>query len=673
MQEAFHTLSIDTVEDLLYFFPHRYEAFPPVIKPWECMEDTACAVYVKIMRPVSVNVQSRTKTAVLDLGMTAEKPQKKIRAIWFHLPFVRSMLKPGMEYILYGKTMTKNGCRYLEQPQIFTVEQYRKLEGSLQPVYPLTKGISNNFLRKMIRQVLDGVSLEVEYMPDKIRARYQLCEYNYALEHIHFPESEADLKEARRRLVFDEFFLFLMRMKMARDGTVREKNPFHFKEDGFTEKLIKVLPYQLTDAQRHAVWDVHRGLRGEHVMQRLIQGDVGSGKTAVAFLAMLDASHSGYQAALMAPTDLLARQHYQKLVAFCSRAGIRTPVVLLTGSLKESEKKKARELIQTVPGALVVGTHALIQDKVEFYNLALVITDEQHRFGVSQRENLACKGQNPHYLVMSATPIPRTLAIILYGDLDISVIDEVPAKRIPIRNCVVTPAYRKAAYSFIEKQVQMGHQAYIVCPLVESSDGMEGENVTDYSSMLRNYYHGKYQVGMLHGRMKPEEKNRVMEQFLNREIQILVSTTVVEVGVDVPNATVMMIENAERFGLAQLHQLRGRVGRGDAPSYCIFMQGKDTKKKNRRLEVLNKSDDGFYIAGEDLKLRGPGDFFGVRQSGELSFQLADIYQDADLLQKASQEAALLMETDPKLTDEAHSRLRLILQKQQQMERRILCL
>ena len=392
-------------------------------------------------------------------------------------------------------------------------------------------------------------------------------------------------------------------------------------------------------------------------MQRLIQGDVGSGKTIIAFLAMADAAHNDYQSAIMAPTEVLARQHYETFQKLCEEFGLKIPVVLLTGSMTARQKRMAYEALQLYPNAMVVGTHALIQERAIYDNLALVITDEQHRFGVRQREIFAEKGRHPHILVMSATPIPRTLAIILYGDLDISVVDEVPAKRLPVKNCVVNTGYRNKAYAFIENEIKNGHQAYVICPLVEEVEGMETENATDYVKKLRQIFPEEIQLGLLHGQMKPAQKNKVMEAFMKNEVQVLVATTVVEVGVNVPNATVMMIENAERFGLAQLHQLRGRVGRGDAQSYCIMVNCSSAKTAERRLKILNESNDGFRIASEDLKLRGPGDFFGIRQSGELQFALGDIYQDAAVLRDASEAVGELLGEDPDLISGDHENLR----------------
>ena len=422
-------------------------------------------------------------------------------------------------------------------------------------------------------------------------------------------------------------------------------------------KIKKALPYELTQAQERAFQEIVEDLTGGMVMNRLIQGDVGSGKTILAVLALLLTAYNGYQGALMAPTEVLARQHFESISQLFQEQEIDKTPVLVTGSMTAREKRDAYEKIASHEADIVIGTHALIQEKVIFDNLALVITDEQHRFGVGQREALGEKGNTPHIMVMSATPIPRTLAIILYGDLDISVIDQVPASRLPIKNCVVGPDYRKKAYDFIAGQTAQGRQAYVICPMVEPSEMIEAENVLDYTKVLKKSLPSDVTVEYLHGKMKPKEKNKVMEQFARGEIQVLVSTTVVEVGVNVPNATVMMIENAERFGLAQLHQLRGRVGRGRFQSYCIMINSSGDEETGKRLDILNRSNDGFYIASEDLKLRGPGDIFGMRQSGDMEFKLADIFTDAEILKQVSEEVDRLLEEDPGLEREDHRDLK----------------
>ena len=545
----------------------------------------------------------------------------------------------------------------MEQPAIYTPEKYEAMEHLLLPVYTLPKGLSNQLMLKAERSVLEEEHLFRDYLPTELREKHQLCEYNYAIKQIHFPDDMETLIEARKRLVFDELFLFILNLQYQKERKEKEKNQFSFQSDDFVEQLIEKLPYKLTNAQLRALSEVRADMRSDYVMQRLIQGDVGSGKTIIAFLAMADTAHNGCQSAIMAPTEVLARQHYESFQSMCEMFGLVFPVILITGSMTAKQKKLAYQEILDHPDALIIGTHALIQEKVIYQNLALVITDEQHRFGVKQREIFSEKGTKPHILVMSATPIPRTLAIILYGDLDISVVDEVPAKRLPIKNCVVDTRYRPKAYQFIEKEVAAGHQAYVICPLVEESENMEAENVTDYAKRLKEELPDTIEIGLLHGQMKPAQKNDIMERFAANEIQVLVSTTVVEVGVNVPNATVMMIENAEHFGLAQLHQLRGRVGRGDAQSYCIMVNCSDSKESQKRLDILNKSNDGFKIASEDLKLRGPGDFFGIRQSGEMQFALADIYQDAYIMQRASEEVADILGKDPELSSEDHKNLK----------------
>ena len=535
---------------------------------------------------------------------------------------------------------------------------YEEIVHSMQPVYGLTKGLSNKAITKLVHQVLDTRPLHGEYLPEEIRERYQLADDNYAIRTIHFPKNMQELLTARKRLVFDEFLLFVLAVQLLKEKTEEAPNTFPMKPVWTTEEIIEGLPYELTNAQKNVWHEIEMDLSGHKLVSRLVQGGVGSGKTVIAFLSMVLSAENGFQSALMVPTEVLANQHYEGFLKLMEEQNISScNPVLLTGYTTARQKREIYQKIASGEVNVFIGTHALIQEKVEYKNLGLVITDEQHRFGVKQRETFSEKGTKPHILVMSATPIPRTLAIILYGDLDISVVDEVPAKRLPIKNCVVDTRYRPKAYQFIEKEVAAGHQAYVICPLVEESENMEAENVTDYAKRLKEELPDTIEIGLLHGQMKPAQKNDVMERFAANEIQVLVSTTVVEVGVNVPNATVMMIENAEHFGLAQLHQLRGRVGRGDAQSYCIMVNCSDSKESQKRLDILNKSNDGFKIASEDLKLRGPGDFFGIRQSGEMQFALADIYQDAYIMQRASEEVADILGKDPELSSEDHKNLK----------------
>lgn len=646
-------MGVYTVGDILLHFPRDYVKYPQAAQINELHEGEMAAVIVQIGKPA---VMRRTRAMTITV-LKSEYEGRAFEAIWFRLPYIANGLKKGKTVILYGRVTGKNGTWHMEQPALFSPEDYAAIEGSMQPVYALTRGITNRFLCKTIRSALCACDSFFDYLPTGLREKYELAEYNYALDQIHFPESMESLICARKRLVFDEFFLFLMTMQLQKLGEEKQLNTYHFELDGL-ERYIDRLPYTLTGAQLRTLREVLSDLQGETLMQRLIQGDVGSGKTIVAFLAMLYVSDQGCQSAIMAPTEVLARQHEQSLTELCERYGIDKTIVLLTGSMTAKQKREARAQIAEHTDALIIGTHALIQEQVAYQRLALVITDEQHRFGVRQRETFAEKGQSPHILVMSATPIPRTLAIILYGDMDISVMDEVPATRLPVKNCVVGEDYRKKANAFLEKEVAAGHQAYIICPLVEASENMDANNVTDYTDRLRSELSEHVRIACLHGKMKAAEKNQIMEDFKEHRSDILVSTTVIEVGVNVPNATVMMIENADRFGLAQLHQLRGRVGRGEAQSYCIMMNASDSDRAKERLEILNKSNDGFFIASEDLKLRGPGDFFGVRQAGDMSFMIADIYTDARVLSQAAEEVKRILETDPLLEDPAHANLKI---------------
>ena len=589
---------------------------------------------------------------------------------WYNMAFLKKTLVFGGTYIFRGVVSEKKNRLVMEQPEIFTKEQYQTMQNRLLPIYSLTKGMTNKMIAKMVRQVLEEKEIEQEYLSEKIRTSCQLAEYNYAVQEIHFPKNRENMILARKRLVFDEFLIFLLSVRQMKETVKNEKNLFGIKPVSETEALIQSLPYSLTNAQKKVWQEIQKDMTGEKLMARLVQGDVGSGKTILAFLAMLLSAQNGYQAALMVPTEVLAVQHFESLKQLLEEHQLDFEAVLLTGSIKAKERREIYQKIENGKAKLIIGTHALIQENVNYKNLALVITDEQHRFGVHQREDLSKKGKRPHVLVMSATPIPRTLAIMLYGDLDLSVIDELPANRLPIKNCVVDTSYRKSAYRFMKKEIAEGRQVYVICPMVEESEGLEAENVLDYTKRLRQEMPPEISVGFLHGRMKPAEKNKIMEEFSENKIQILVSTTVIEVGVNVPNATVMMVENAERFGLAQLHQLRGRVGRGEHQSYCIFMQGGEKKEIKERLQILVESNDGFFIAGEDLRLRGPGDLFGIRQSGILEFKLADIYQDAAILKEASIVADEILEKDPHLESEEYKGLknRLEFYAKEQMKR-----
>ena len=645
-EKLFQKIGITTAEELLRYYPRTYDIYEEPVEIASAEEDKTVSIRATIATGIYIN-QIRNLQV---LTTTVADASGRLPVAWFNAPYLRGTLKKGSVFILRGKIIRKKGRPQMEHPEIFTPAAYEEIIHSMQPVYGLTKGLSNKMITKLVHQILDTRPLHGEYLPEEIRERYQLADANYAIRTVHFPKNMQELLTARKRLVFDEFLLFVLAIQLLKEKTEEAPNTFPMKPVWTTEEIIEGLPYDLTGAQKNVWHEIERDLSGHKLMSRLVQGDVGSGKTVIAFLAMVLSAENGFQSALMVPTEVLANQHYEGFLRLMEEQNIAScHPVLLTGSTTARQKREIYQKIADGEVNVIIGTHALIQEKVEYKNLGLVITDEQHRFGVRQREALTTRGNPPHVLVMSATPIPRTLAIILYGDLDISIIDELPAKRLPIKNCVVGTSYRPKAYSFIEKQVQMGRQAYVICPMVEESEGLEAENVTDYARKLQEILPGEIKVEILHGKMKPKEKNRIMEAFASGEIQVLVSTTVVEVGVNVPNATVMMVENAERFGLAQLHQLRGRVGRGEHQSYCIFIQGNNEENTSKRLKILNESNDGFYIAGEDLKLRGPGDLFGIRQSGLLEFKLGDIYQDADILKAASETASEILSLDADLS------------------------
>ncbi len=670
-------LSVYTAEDLVRLYPRSYDICGKPVLVSEIPEhtgDSLIAVDAVVARtPALKRVRN---LQILTVTLRDEKGGL-LKATWFNMPYLLGSLKPGYRYIFRGRPVFCNGDWVMEQPVLYTMEGYSSQIGIMQPIYPLTRGLSNKIVSKAMQQALDIKELVPELLPAELRRSNELAEINFAMRAIHFPKDMNDYEAARKRLVFDEFFFFMLNVRRMKENNSRQPNLSRIADDARTDEFIKKLPYELTNAQKRTWQEVSSDMNGERLMNRLVQGDVGSGKTIIAVLALMNTVYAGYQGAMMVPTEVLARQQYDDTCAMFEKYGININVSLLIGSMTASAKKKERQRIASGEAGIVIGTHALIQAGVEYANLGLVVTDEQHRFGVHQRESLTQKGSSVHTLVMSATPIPRTLAIIIYGDLDISVMNELPSSRLPIKNAVVGTDYRPNAYRFIENQVQAGHQAYVICPMVEAredGDVMEDgrgdtfantnmhatlENVVDYTTMLKKNLPSSINVEYLHGKMKPAVKDEIMERFHSGQTQVLVSTTVIEVGVNVPNATVMLIENADRFGLAQLHQLRGRVGRGAYQSYCIFVGTSNAKKENMdRLGILRESNDGFRIAEEDLKLRGPGDFFGIRQSGDMQFTIGDIYKDANLLKAASDAAAAIIENDPDLENDANAGLRM---------------
>ncbi len=644
----FGKINVFTVEDLIGHYPRDYETYDAPVSIREASPGSVQAIYGQIT--AIPNVKKVRNLSILN-AILKDGSNDSIQLTFFNMPFLKKVLKPGGFYLFRGLVQQRGTHKIMEQPRMFTWDEYKQKSGRLLPRYALTKGLTNQTVQKSVAQALEYYPPEKEYLPQMILQKYPMLSHREAVYALHFPENRDELLAARNRMVFEEFFSFLLVLRKNKELAAKTENHFPMYETADTVRFLEQLSFPLTKAQKKVWGELREDMGSPYAMNRLIQGDVGSGKTILAVLALLMCAANGYQGAMMAPTEVLAVQHFETISGYVEKYGIAFRPVLLTGSMTAKEKREAYAKIASGEANLIIGTHALIQEKVEYSSLALVVTDEQHRFGVRQRETLAAKGSEPHVLVMSATPIPRTLAIILYGDLKVSVIDELPANRLPIKNCVVGTSYRPKAYEFIAKEVSAGRQAYVICPMVEEGESEDLENVVDYTEKLRAALPPSVQVAYLHGKMRPADKNRIMEEFADKKIDVLVSTTVIEVGINVPNATVMMVENAERFGLAQLHQLRGRVGRGEFQSYCIFISTSEAKETMERLQILNHSNDGFHIASEDLKLRGPGDIFGIRQSGEFAFVLGDIYTDANILKEASDAVERLLVFDPDLTDD----------------------
>ncbi len=625
---SFARLGIHTVKDLISTYPRNYLTYGEPVD----IRDTAVGERCAIMAIVSSTVYSRKVRSLNITTMTVKDSTGSVQITWFNSPFLQKVFHKGETYVFVGTIKVKNNMRILEMPEYYKPAVYEGMRQEMQPIYPLTQGLSNKTFQKAVISCRETIYKMEDYLPDTVRYDNSLMEITEAYENVHFPMNETVLKNAIRRFAFDEFYKFLYDMGSLKAENVEQENCHIIIQGKAVADFIDELPYKLTKGQAEAIEDILSDMGSDRIMNRLVQGDVGSGKTIVAITALYATVKQGFQGALMVPTEVLAKQHFTEISMIFANHHIR--VACLVGSLSMKEKRQIYDKVSSGEVDILIGTHALIEDKVEFKDLGLVITDEQHRFGVNQRKKLASKGTFPHVLVMSATPIPRTLAIIMYADLDISVISELPKGRKRIMNCVVGTNYRNTAYQFIAKQISEGSQVYVICPMVNESDTLDVTNVVEYTDTLKGALPPSARVAMLHGQMRADEKNSIMDEFLAGNIDVLVSTTVIEVGINNPNATVMMVENAERFGLAQLHQLRGRVGRGTKQSYCIFVNGKESKESTERLKVLEESNDGFHIASEDLKLRGPGDFFGIRQSGEVLFTLADIYNHADMLRLA---------------------------------------
>ena len=627
---TFSKVGVNCISDLIRYYPRSYKIYEQPVSVNSISEGDRAAVFCKIVSGVAVN-RGRRFTIVT---LSAADDTGSIKMLWFNMPYLRNVLHKGESYVFVGNIKIVGSSRVMEMPEYYTQFNYQKMLSTMQPVYPLISGLTNNMVTKALKEVSWLIDSLPDWLNDDIRREYNVIGLGEALKRVHFPKNREELGEAIERLAFDEFLHFIIDVSKIKENNIRLINGHKVSEEALSRMagFEAGLGFKLTEGQKAAVDDIAADMSSDHVMNRLIQGDVGSGKTVVAAEALYLAAVSGYQGAMMVPTEVLAEQHFNELTKLFKPYKLK--VGLLTGSLAAKDRRLIYERLKNGEIDIIVGTHALITEKVEYKNLGLVITDEQHRFGVKQREKLGLKGDMPHVLIMSATPIPRTLAIILYADMDISVIKELPAGRKRIKNCVVGTDYRPSAYKFIRNEVANGHQAYVICPMVEESESVDAENVVNYADELAAQLGSSVRVKYLHGRMKESEKNEILQDFISGNTDVLVSTTVIEVGINNPNATVMMIENAERFGLAELHQLRGRVGRGDAQSYAIFINVKKSKESTERLKVLENSNDGFYIASEDLRLRGPGDFFGIRQSGDMDFKLADIYNHADMLRLA---------------------------------------
>ena len=646
-------MGIKTVQELLYHFPRRYEDRSRLKKFHQLRDGETETVMGRVAGCQDLRPRrglTITKAALHDgtsLGY----------AVWFNQPYIKKQIPPGTEMLVTGKVERKFGGIQITVTDFETLDKDDPIHtGRIVPVYPATEGLPTRGLRTIMKNAVDGfVAAEEEFLPEGIMKRYGFLNLPVALSAVHFPESMEVAEEARRRFIFEELFLLQLGVGLIKSVESAEPGIVHKKSGPLTDRLMKTLPFPLTGAQKRVLQEIYNDMEEVKPMNRLVQGDVGSGKTIIAAAALVKTVESGYQGTMMAPTEILAGQHFDGLRELLQPLGIE--VDLLTGSLVRSEKRQVMEDIKEGRVDIVVGTHAVIQDEVEFRRLGLAVTDEQHRFGVKQRAKLKEKGSHPDVLVMTATPIPRTLALTVYGDLDISVIDQLPPGRRPVRTYWINDAARKKVYKFIREQVSGGRQVYYVCPLVEESDKIDVQAAVELAARLREQIFPELRVGLMHGRLKQDEKDTVMRLFKNGAIDILVATTVVEVGVDVPNATVIVIEDADRFGLAQLHQLRGRVGRGAHQSYCILTANPATEEGRARMDVMQSTCDGFVIAEEDLKLRGPGEFFGTRQSGIPDLKIADIIRDVKVLLAAREVALKLLKEDPALDKPGHLRLR----------------
>lgn len=637
-------LNIFTIKDLLYYFPRVYEDRSNVKKIWQLEHDEkACT------KGVITNIKSQVAKNNMKISKFVIKDETGfLTLVFFNQDYLTKVFKQGDSVIVYGKVKREGSILEMNSPDIEFFTNSPTSTCKMIPIYPLTYGVTNKDISNTIKNVYNNEKISIqEYLPQDIINKYKLCSIDFAVKNLHMPSDKQSLKIALYRMIFEEFLILQIGLFYLKNGIDNEKG-IKFEKKEKLNDIIKSLPFKLTNAQSRAFNEVIGDMESDNVMNRLIQGDVGSGKTIVATLVLALAVLNGYQGALMAPTEILARQHYISLSDTLSPFDIN--VGLLVGSLTKKQKEKVLDNVKNREIDILIGTHALIEDNVEFDNLGIVVTDEQHRFGVRQRAKLSTKGNNPDILVMTATPIPRTLALILYGDLDISIIDELPPGRQPIDTKAFEAKQRDFIYTnFIRDEIDKGRQVYVVCPLVEESEAIEAKAAEDLKDELKQKYFSDLNVEVLHGKMKPSLKDQIMNDFKENKIQILVSTTVIEVGVNVPNATLMIIENAERFGLAQLHQLRGRVGRGSHKSHCILIYSSKTNICKERMEIMEQTNDGFKISEKDLEIRGPGEFFGTRQHGLPELKVANIFKHIKILKLAQEEARNILKNDKNLS------------------------
>ena len=646
--EALKKLGISTMEDLVFFLPRSYEDRRNRVDISDAAEDQNSVVTGEVKLVVNDRYRGGRKQM---LRLLVEDGTGSMEVVFFNAKYLQHSFRTGRKYTFFGKVTRNFGKMQMIHPEFSDADG---MEDGILPVYPLTKGISQREMRTWQKSLKRAYSMAEDILSSEAVERNRLCSLSYALENVHFPQEKQKLLEAKYRLIFDELLILQTGLFMDRQNVTDGRNGIAFSPEADTGRYIESLPYPLTGAQQRCVEEIERDLESSTAMNRLVQGDVGCGKTAVAEIAMYKAVKSGYQAVLMAPTEILAAQHFDGISRAFEAHGIRT--AFLTGSLKAAQKREVLEQIATGEAQVIIGTHAVIQPDVDFSRLGLVITDEQHRFGVRQRVKLREKGENPNVLVMTATPIPRTLSVILYGDLDVSIIDELPPGRQQTVTRCLKSEKRGECYDFVEQQLKQGRQAYVVTPLIEESETLDAKSAEQVAAELKKRFRG-YSVELIHGAMSQDEKDRIMESFSRGETDVLVATVVIEVGINVPNATVIVIENSERFGLAQLHQLRGRVGRGSHRSYCFLILDGGSEIAEKRGQIMEASSDGFFIAEEDLKLRGPGEIFGTRQHGLPDLAITDLSKHMKILEQAKEEAKAMLADDPALDAPEHSALR----------------